>query len=130
MFVAREEQLAKMEEIVEKSSSSFVAIYGRRRVGKTEFVRHFCKIKHHFFIEFTGKRKTSKKLQITSFIDVIKRTFSTKYQSEVQEWAEAFSLLRDNIEPMKPTQKKIIFSCNDNSILFLLQIFFAKVYIF
>lgn len=100
MFVAREEQLAKMKEIVEKKSSSFVAIYGRRRVGKTEFVRHFCKINRHFFIEFTGKRKTSKKLQITSFVDVIDRTFGIA--SEIpKEWAEAFSLLRDNIEPMK-----------------------------
>jgi AAA+ ATPase superfamily predicted ATPase len=108
MFVAREEQLAKMKEIVEKKTSSFVAIYGRRRVGKTEFVRHFCKINRHFFIEFTGKRKTSKKLQITSFVDVIDRTFGIA--SEIpKEWAEAFSLLRDNIEPMKPTQKKIIF---------------------
>jgi AAA+ ATPase superfamily predicted ATPase len=56
MFVSREEDLERMDEIVEKQDSSFVAIYGRRRVGKTLFVRHFCNLNSHFFIEFTGKR--------------------------------------------------------------------------
>jgi AAA+ ATPase superfamily predicted ATPase len=109
MFVAREEHLVKMDEIVEKEDSSFVAIYGRRRVGKTEFVRHFCKINNHFFIEFTGKRKTNKKLQIASFVDIIERTFSIKQKEKLKEWGEAFSLLRDGIESMKYKRKKIIF---------------------
>lgn len=109
MFVARKEQLAKMGEIVAKDSSSFVAIYGRRRVGKTEFVRYFCKENKHFFVEFTGKRQTAKRLQIISFLDVMKRTFSVEFSTVPKEWVEAFNLLRDSIESMKSTKKKVIF---------------------
>jgi len=78
IFVSREEDLEKMDEIVEKYDSSFVAIYARRRVGKTVFVRHFCNLNSHFFIEVTGKRETDKKLQIASFVDVLRRKFSLK----------------------------------------------------
>jgi len=109
MFVSREEHLGRMDEIVEKHDSSFVAIYGRRRVGKTLFVRHFCKINNHFFIEFTGKREVDKKLQIASFVDVVRRKFSLKKRKKLKEWEEAFSLLRDCIEPLDEKEKKIIF---------------------
>jgi len=109
VFVARDNNLIQMDEIIKRKDSSFVAIYGRRRVGKTEFVRHFCKINKHFVIEFTGKRKIKKRLQIASFVDIIERTFSIKQKEKLEEWGEAFSFLRDSIEAMKSKKKKIIF---------------------
>ena len=43
MFVSREKELALLSNILHEKNSSFLAIYGRRRIGKTELVRHFCK---------------------------------------------------------------------------------------
>ena len=36
MFVAREEELAQLDSLLKKESSTFTVVYGRRRVGKTE----------------------------------------------------------------------------------------------
>jgi AAA+ ATPase superfamily predicted ATPase len=40
-FVAREEELAILESQYKKTSSTFVAVYGRRRIGKTKLVNNF-----------------------------------------------------------------------------------------
>ena len=40
-FVAREEELVILESQYKKNSSTFVAVYGRRRIGKTELVNNF-----------------------------------------------------------------------------------------
>jgi len=40
-FVAREEELAILDSQYKKKSSTFIAIYGRRRIGKTELINNF-----------------------------------------------------------------------------------------
>ena len=80
MFIAREKELNILRELNEKNSSSFVAIYGRRRVGKTEMVRFFCDNEDVFFIEFTGKRKVSKQNQIRTFLRNIEKKFKRKVE--------------------------------------------------
>jgi AAA+ ATPase superfamily predicted ATPase len=40
-FVAREEELKILDTQYLKLSSTFVAVYGRRRIGKTELVNNF-----------------------------------------------------------------------------------------
>lgn len=41
-FVARENEIEALEVAFERDASSFIAIYGRRRIGKTKTVIHFC----------------------------------------------------------------------------------------
>jgi AAA+ ATPase superfamily predicted ATPase len=43
MFVARDKELFILKTILEMPESSFVVMYGRRRIGKTETIRYFCK---------------------------------------------------------------------------------------
>ena len=43
MFVDRKEELSFLEKEFRKKKASFVVIYGRRRVGKTELIREFIK---------------------------------------------------------------------------------------
>ena len=43
MFVGREEELNKLEELYSSGSFQMAVVYGRRRVGKTALINEFCK---------------------------------------------------------------------------------------
>ncbi len=58
MFVARERELSVLEDAYGRDGFEFVAVYGRRRVGKTALIREFVKNKPAVFF-FTAHRTTS-----------------------------------------------------------------------
>ncbi len=95
MFVAREKELARLTALLERDKSSFMAIYGRRRIGKTELVRHFCTHNNIQKIEFSGKVDHSRKQQIKSFVSKITRVYQTN--NKVSDWNDAFFLLTESI---------------------------------
>lgn len=49
MFIGRESELNFLEDKYSQASGQLVVLYGRRRVGKTETLRQFCKDKPHVF---------------------------------------------------------------------------------
>ncbi len=49
MFINRERELAMLEERYRSEQAEFFVLYGRRRVGKTELLRAFCRDKRHVF---------------------------------------------------------------------------------
>ena len=48
-IIGRERELGKLSDYVESGRSEFVAIYGRRRVGKTFLIRSFFRDKFDFY---------------------------------------------------------------------------------
>ena len=52
-FIGRKEELAKFESRYNSSGAELVFLYGRRRVGKTEFLRKFAEGKETFFFSAT-----------------------------------------------------------------------------
>ena len=55
MFYDRERELEKLNEVYSYPGSSFIVIYGRRRVGKTTLVREFLKDKLSLYF-FVGEK--------------------------------------------------------------------------
>ena len=49
MFIGREKELAFLESKYSAENGQLIVLYGRRRVGKTETLRQFCKDKPHVF---------------------------------------------------------------------------------
>lgn len=49
MFVNRVAELALLEKHYQSNRAEFFVLYGRRRVGKTELLAHFCQGKPHVF---------------------------------------------------------------------------------
>ncbi len=65
MFVGREKELRKLENLYKKDAFEFAVIYGRRRVGKTTLINEFCKKKKCIY--FVGIESTSgENLQLLS----------------------------------------------------------------
>ncbi|MCL1849307.1 MAG: ATP-binding protein [Clostridiales bacterium] len=77
MFIGREDELRFLEEKYKAPGSQFVVLYGRRRIGKTETLRQFCRGKQHVF--FTC-RETTDTEQFRSFVMRIRQASSQHTQ--------------------------------------------------
>lgn len=109
-FVSREEELAILKREYEKPDSSFVAVYGRRRVGKTELIDHFISLENRAIFSVTGAYDASKKSHLKNFSNKLSLAFGCKKEIFL-DWDEAFWRLQEHIEKLeiKKGDKFIIF---------------------
>ena len=49
MFIGREKELQFLNDRYRSNKAELIVLYGRRRVGKTETLKEFCKDKNHVF---------------------------------------------------------------------------------
>ncbi|MBS0655888.1 MAG: ATP-binding protein, partial [Verrucomicrobia bacterium] len=109
MFYGREEERATLQKIYQSKTPEFVALYGRRRVGKTYLVRNaFSRIKDGLFFYVTGTKNGKLSEQIQNFTEEIGNTFIQQgLRLEVKKnWRDTFRLLTDQIQAS--TKKKIV----------------------
>ena len=64
-IVGRKKEIELLQRIVESSEPEFVAIYGRRRVGKTFLIKEFFNNRFTFY--FSGSENASMKTQLQNF---------------------------------------------------------------
>jgi AAA+ ATPase superfamily predicted ATPase len=66
MFIDREKEIAFLEKKYKDSRPQFIILWGKRRVGKTELVKHFIKNKPHiyFLAESTHEKEQLKRFSI------------------------------------------------------------------
>lgn len=94
MFVGRDEELSILTNQLSSATSSYIAIYGRRRIGKTEMVRHFCAANKVVFAEFTGKLGATTKNQVKAFVSKVKIDLGYSNPAlKPADWHDAFELL-------------------------------------
>lgn len=94
MFIGRKQELHFLEDKYKSKGGQFVVLYGRRRVGKTETLREFCKNKPHIFYSC---REVSDKLQLRSFSEKLLRENipAASYIKEFADWENAFKSITD-----------------------------------
>lgn len=94
MFINREAELSNLEAHYRSGRAELFVLYGRRRVGKTELLRHFCADKPHIFFVATLSADND---QLASFSQEIWR-FTHPDGSEgftFPSWDAAFRALAD-----------------------------------
>ncbi len=66
MFIDREKETAFLEEKYKELRPQFIVLWGKRRVGKTELVKHFIKNKPHiyFLAESTHEKEQLKRFSV------------------------------------------------------------------
>lgn len=64
MFIGREAELKFLNDKYNDNGGQLIVLYGRRRVGKTETLREFCKGKPHVFFSCT---QTTDPIQLRNF---------------------------------------------------------------
>lgn len=98
-FIARKEELKILENEYGKESSSFVAVYGRRRIGKTELINHFITSQALPFFSVTGAYDASEKSHLNNFSNKFSLAFGTQ-KPKFENWDDAFFSLQENIEKL------------------------------
>ena len=53
MFIGRDAELEFLNEKYKEDKAQLIVLYGRRRIGKTETLKEFCKDKKHIFYSCT-----------------------------------------------------------------------------
>lgn len=94
MFIGREAELKFLQDKYTEERGQLIVLYGRRRVGKTETLREFCKDKPHVFFSCT---QTTDLVQLRNFSSrMFKEDIPAKnYISEFADWEKAFRAVLD-----------------------------------
>ncbi len=105
MMIGRNNEQRRLREAFESEYSEFVAVYGRRRVGKTFLVRE--QFNYKFTFQHTGLARKSTREQLQSFQLSLRRQGYTKAPLP-GNWIEAFDMLKDLIDWSKD-KRKVVF---------------------
>jgi AAA+ ATPase superfamily predicted ATPase len=104
-IIGREQEKSILHEIYSSGKSEFVAIYGRRRVGKTFLVREMFADK--FTFEISGLANAKTKSQLLNFTLTLNQQ-SGENHKVAENWLEAFVQLSDYLES-KTAKRKVLF---------------------
>ena len=105
MIIGRKEEQQILRSAVQSENSEFVAVYGRRRVGKTYLIRETFGYK--FTFQHTGLAKGNTKEQLFSFA-ISLRDAGYDDCPIPKSWLEAFSRLSTYLKN-STDEKKIVF---------------------
>lgn len=106
-MIGRQEELALLQTLERADKSSFVAVYGRRRVGKTYLIRTVFENKMVF--QLTGLARTKINKQLANFHAALVKNFPQYEEKPIaQDWFQAFLQLESALET-SPAAKKIVF---------------------
>ena len=98
-----------LQDFFDSKQPEFLAIYGRRRVGKTFLIKQFFEKKKCIFFSVTGIQKGALSAQIDRFILEIGRVFHHGVKLKEQDnWLGAFDLLSDSIQKFVSKKQKVV----------------------
>lgn len=88
MFIGRVQELRFLEDKYAAPGAQLIVLYGRRRIGKTETLREFCKGKPHIFY---SSREISDSKQLAAFSERVLRAGSpaARYIDVFPDWDTA-----------------------------------------
>lgn len=103
-IIGRKKELQEIADIVATDRPELIAVYGRRRVGKTFLVRQSVGDQFCFYI--TGVYKSPLKEQLRNFGDEM-RSRTGKKVSNPKSWHEAFLMLNDYLSNVHASNKVV-----------------------
>lgn len=105
MLIGREKEKTLLLNALGEEYSQFIAVYGRRRVGKTFLIRESFDNKFDF--QYTGGANITAKTQLERFCRALKEHGQTD-TPQLANWGDAFSELKRYITNL-PEGKKVVF---------------------
>ena len=105
-IVGREHEQDILRHCVESPRAEFVAVYGRRRIGKTYLVKQYFKDTFDFYA--SGIYKVSRTEQLKRWQVQLNR-YSGEKRPRPKDWFEAFDQLRDYLETRPKEDRLVLF---------------------
>lgn len=107
-MICRDKEQEILSDLLKSKRAEFLAIYGRRRVGKTFLIREFFKKQSIILFSVAGSKEGNLTEQISHFTKVIGDTFYNGVLiKESKSWDQTFALLTKAIKD-QPLKKKIV----------------------
>jgi AAA+ ATPase superfamily predicted ATPase len=107
-IIGRERELKILKNAIESDKAELIAIYGRRRVGKTFLIREAYK--NETIFDVTGVPDGSYEQQLSNFHKkIVSRSKSLAGSKVPSDWQEAFDLLSQYINTLRSRKKKVLF---------------------
>ena len=106
MLIGRDKEKQILQGALNEEYSQFVAVYGRRRIGKTFLIREAFDYKFDF--QFTGATNLSARKQLVRFRRTLKE-HGQRDTPELTNWGDAFSELKRLIINLAEGKKVIFF---------------------
>lgn len=97
IMVGRHYKVALLQKIINSSKAELVAVYGRKRVGKTYLIDKTFATKYDFYT--TGIYEGARKEQLTNFANQLNIYAKKKYKVP-KDWMAAFLMLREYIKTL------------------------------
>lgn len=108
-IIGRNEEQQRLEACLKSGKSEFIAVYGRRRIGKTYLIKTFFENKKCLFFQTTGIQKGNLELQLKAFTQSISNTFYDGNSiSPKSNWFDAFEVLLKCIKKNQNNKKPMI----------------------
>lgn len=102
-IIGREYEQKLIKQSFESNNSELIAVYGRRRIGKTFLIKNV--FNENFDFWFTGMYETSRSTQLRQFGKELSKYSKNNYDMP-KDWFEAFDKLKDFL--LSLNKKKII----------------------
>jgi hypothetical protein len=100
---------AILERLAKSAKSEFLAVYGRRRVGKTFLIRRFFQDQPVVYFEMVGRVDGTLEDHLRIFSESLAATFHRGANlAPPESWHDAFRALEASIEAQKKTKRKLV----------------------
>lgn len=107
-IVGREAEIRVLEKLLHSPEPELLAIYGRRRIGKTFLIKTYYK--DHIAFSCSGQHNGKTREQLINFAEQLNLYFPEKRTILApSSWQEAFRILRECLDGLKGAGKKVIF---------------------
>ena len=111
-IIGRTHEIRELKHYRESGRAEFVAVYGRRRVGKTflinEVLGDYMTFRHTGLSPYDRKRKATLKEQLQNFHYSLIR-YGMEGVSQPKSWMEAFFMLEQLLERKDNGSRQVVF---------------------
>ncbi len=109
-IIGREYECEILASVLTSKKPEFIALYGRRRVGKTYLVKNFFMQRKSVFFSITGEKDAPMKNQINHFTQQISAIFYNGVKlASGRNWDETFELLTKSLDTVSKKEKIVMF---------------------
>ncbi len=110
-MIGREKEVKQLEDLYSSGKAELVAIYGRRRVGKTYLINET--FKNRFFFKHSGLALdeddgSKTKTQLEHFTNSL-HLYGIKIEKKIENWFDAFFNLSKHIMQCDDSSRKVLF---------------------
>jgi uncharacterized protein len=106
-LAGREPEQNEMKALLTSGRSEFLAMYGRRRIGKTFLIRHV--FEKEMVFQMTGIANATMAQQLSNFYTVLHSQGTGAHIASIPEsWLSAFEMLKTFLAKQK-TKRKVVF---------------------